>query len=96
MQSEYLRIRELFEGEKRIDRFLYLAANSHIHSLLKKCFWGTTRNVYIGFANDLSRHELGVDRGSVRADHETAPVRRHPLTIHCAYDALLLSFATAS
>ena len=59
MQSEYLRIRELFEGEKRIDRFLYLAANSHIHSLLKKCFWGTTRNVYIGFANDLSRHELG-------------------------------------
>ena len=33
MQSEYLRIRELFEREKRIDRFLYLAANSHIHSL---------------------------------------------------------------
>jgi hypothetical protein len=26
---------------------------------LKKCFWGTASNVYIGFANDLSRHELG-------------------------------------
>ena len=48
-QSEYARIREGVKGEKRIDRFLYLAANSHIHSLLKKCFWGTTRNVYIGF-----------------------------------------------
>jgi len=48
----------LFEGEKRIDQFLYLAANSHIHSLLKKCFWGTTRKVYIGLSNDLSRKEL--------------------------------------
>jgi hypothetical protein len=57
-QSEYARIRELFEAEKRIDRFLYLAANSHIHSLLKKCFWGTTRSVYIGLRNDLSRNEL--------------------------------------
>ena len=58
LQSEYLRIRELFEVEQRIDRFLYLAANSHIHSLLKKCFWGTTRSVYIGLANDLSLHKL--------------------------------------
>jgi hypothetical protein len=57
-QSEYARIRELFEGEKRIDRFLYLAANSHIHSLLKRCFWGTTRNVYVGLSKDLSRNEL--------------------------------------
>ena len=57
-QSEYVRIRELFEVENRIDRFLYLAANSHIHSLLKKCFWGTTRSVYIGLANDLSHHKL--------------------------------------
>ena len=31
----------------------------------------------------------------MRPDHEAAPARRHPLTIHCAYDALLLSFATA-
>lgn len=53
-QSEYLRIRELFEMEKRIDRFLYLAANSHIQSLLKKCFRGTTRCVYLGLAHDLS------------------------------------------
>jgi hypothetical protein len=58
LQSEYLRIRELFEVEQRIDRFLYLAANSHIHSLLKKCFWGTTRSVYIGLANDLSLQKL--------------------------------------
>jgi hypothetical protein len=53
-----MQIRELFEVENRIDRFLYLAANPHIHSLLKKCFWGTTRSVYIGLANDLSHHKL--------------------------------------
>jgi hypothetical protein len=27
-------------------------------------------------------------------DHEAAPARRDPLTIHCAYDALGLSFPT--
>ena len=86
MQSEYLRIRELFEGEQRIDRFLYLAANSHIHSLLKKCFWGTTRNVYIGFANDLSRHELGAIE-VVCPDHEqrrSATPFDHSLPLPCA------------
>ena len=31
----------------------------------------------------------------MRPNHEAAPARRHPLTIHCAYDALRLSFATA-
>ncbi len=53
-QSEYARIRDLFEAETRVDRFLYLAANPHLLSLLKKCFWGTTRRVYIGLAHDLS------------------------------------------
>ena len=48
----------MFESERRIDRFLYLAANSHIQSLLKKCFWGTTRSVYLGLANDLSLQKL--------------------------------------
>ena len=31
----------------------------------------------------------------MRPNHEAAPARRHPLTIHCAYDALRLSFAAA-
>ena len=53
-QSEYTRIRELFEAESRVDRFLYVAANPHILSLLKKCFWGTTRTVSITSAQDLS------------------------------------------
>ena len=56
--SEYERIRGLFEVENRLDRFLYLASNSHIQSLLKKCFCGTTRRVYIGLAHDLSRQTL--------------------------------------
>jgi len=57
-QSEYERIRGLFEVENRLDRFLYLASNSHIQSLLKKCFWGTSRRVLIGLAHDLSLQTL--------------------------------------
>lgn len=49
----YVRIREMIESERQIERFLYLVTNRHIESFLTQIFWRTTQRVYIGFAGDL-------------------------------------------
>ena len=50
---EYSKIRKKIETERRIDRFLYLVANSHLQSFIEQCYRGIGRPLYIGRSSEL-------------------------------------------
>lgn len=50
--KSYLRIRDVLEREGRVGRFLYLALERNLESLLVDCFAGTSAAIYVGLAPD--------------------------------------------
>jgi len=64
--------RKAIEGEKRVDRFVYLVSNYHLHTLLRRVFRGTKRALFIGSSGDLLRQQLRAPLEDVRNGRQTA------------------------
>jgi hypothetical protein len=53
--SDYGRIRNLIEGENRLDVFLYVVPNRDLASFILDCFAGTTAPLFVAYSADFTR-----------------------------------------
>jgi len=64
--AQYRVIRKAIEREERVDRFVYLVSNYHLHTLLRRVFRGTKRALFIGSSGDVLEGQLSAPLEDVR------------------------------
>jgi len=69
--AQYPAIRKAIEGEKRVDRFVYLVSNYHLHTLLRRVFNGTRRVSFIGSSGNVLKQQLRALVEEIRSGRQT-------------------------
>jgi len=65
-RKDYLRISSEIDGEKLVDRFLYLALNHDLLAFLIRCFASSRREIYFGLLKDFLDKLLDVPLRTAR------------------------------